>query len=99
MSWRIAISHPDSAIAHKAAPMNSDALVLIAHLRHVLSIDALKQSRGLFQMRLRIMRLNTQKEFVVRRPLEPFHVKQRVMRLRQLVQRQHTKQREERRAE
>ena len=32
---------------------------------------------------------------LIRRPLEPFHVKQRVMRLRQFVQRQHTKHREE----
>src|SRR5262245_1294441 len=93
MSWRIASSQPASASAHNAAPINTDALIFIAHLGDVLGIDALQKTRRLFQVKLRIVRFNAQEKFVVRSALKPLHIKQRMVRLRQFVQRQHSEHR------
>src|SRR5579859_1403666 len=99
MSCRNAISQPESAIAHSAAPTNRAALIFIAHLGYMLGTDALQELCRFFQMEFRIVRLDTQKEFVVRSALESLYVKKWMMRLRQAIQRQHSKHRKRRRAE
>src|ERR1700688_2169435 len=97
MSCRRAMSQPENAITHSAAPMMKDALIFIAHLRYMFGFDALQEPCRLHQMKLIIMRQDAQKEFVARCAFETLHVKQRMMRLRQPIQRQHAEHREERR--
>src|SRR6516225_5522020 len=89
MSWRKASAQPPTARTPSAVPVNQSALILIMHLSHMLGVDALQETRRLFQVKLRVMRQDAQKEPVVRGALEPLNVKQRVMRLRQPVQCQH----------
>src|SRR5205814_7905450 len=89
ISCRKAISQPVSAIAHSAVAKKPYALIFIAHLGHVLRVNALQKSRRLLQMEIRIMRFDAQKEFIRGSSLEPLHIEERVMRLRQSIQRQH----------
>src|SRR5260221_7293952 len=98
MSCRRAISQPENAIAQRAAPMMKDALVFIAHLRHMFGIEALQEPCRLLEMKLLIARHDAQKEFVARCAFETLYVKQRMMRLRQAIQRQHSENRERGRA-
>src|SRR5262252_5848769 len=66
MSCRTNSSQPESASVQSAAKTSVDALILIAHLGDVLGVDALQETRCLFQVEFRIVGLDAQKEFVVR---------------------------------
>src|SRR5262249_50797057 len=63
------------------------------------SADAFKEFCRAGQVEFLVARFNTDKEGVVRGALETRHVKERAMRLRQLVQREHAEHSKRRRAE
>src|SRR5215467_7953172 len=66
MSWRTSSSQPASASAQQAARIRRDALIFIAHLGHVLGVDALEKTRRLLQMEFRIVGFDTQEKLVIR---------------------------------
>jgi predicted LPLAT superfamily acyltransferase len=68
------MSQPENTIAHSAVAMNREALVFIAHLGHMMGLDALQESRGFFEMKLLVVRQDAQKEFVTGCALEPFDI-------------------------
>src|SRR5262249_27102903 len=102
MSWRSSSSlHPAKKTPQAANKIRreSEALIFIAHLGPEFSADAFKEFCRAGQVEFLVARFNTDKEGVVRGALETRHVKERAMRLRQLVQREHAEHSKRRRAE
>src|SRR5450432_2549179 len=90
---------PQSAASEREMEMVRTVLV-IKHLGHVMRIDALQESRGVRKIEFLVAGLDAQKELVAGGVLgETLDVEQRMMRLRQAVQRQHAENRGKRRAQ
>src|SRR5215469_3043929 len=104
MSWRNNSSQP---LAAKISPAtnrktkkrelrNMFEALIILHLGHVLCMYALQKLRAIREIKLRVARLDAQIKTVIRSAGKAFHTEDWVMRLRQLVERQHAKHRENR---
>src|SRR5215467_4247738 len=91
MSWRTSSSQPARTRAQNADPTRTAALILIAHLGHMLGVDALQEASRVLQLEFRIVGFDAKEKLVVGSLLEPRYVEQRMMRLRQFVHRQHAK--------
>src|SRR6267143_4696342 len=100
MSWRRywqPALRPRAAAAQAMAKMRE--VLIIGHLGDVMRMHFLKDARGVHQMKLRVVRLNAEKEAVRRGVREAMNIENRMMRLRKPVQGEHAKHRGERRAE
>src|SRR5215831_3272477 len=98
MSWRIMFSLQPARLNAQATPRMNATLIFIAHLGDVLGIDALQEPGGFHQMEFMVMRFDPQEEAVAGSVLEALDVEERMMRLRQPIQRQHAEDGEGRRA-
>src|SRR6187549_296487 len=70
---------------------------LFFNIENLLRTQALHKTPGFGVVIFRICRLDQQKEFFTRRKCEPRHVKYRMVRCRQAVEKQHPKDSDERR--
>src|SRR6266403_896640 len=100
MSWR---RYWQPALKHRAAAAQAMAkmreVLIIGHLADVMRMHFLKDARGVRQMKLRIAGFDAEKEAVRRGVREAMNIENRMMRLRQTVQGEHSKNGGEGRAE
>src|ERR1700739_1918806 len=94
MSWRSVYSEQPATLntqsARATAIVREEKLFFILHLADMLSVEALQKARGLGQIEFGIASLDAEEETVGRSPREAVNGKDRVIRLWQLVQCQHT---------
>src|SRR5713101_40540 len=92
---------PPSARRSRAAPEAAEtrAALLIVHLDDIVRMKAFEKLRGLHAVEFRVARLDAEEKTVVGGEAEPRHIENRMMRLRQLVQREHAQDGKESRAE
>src|SRR5260370_36468626 len=81
--------------AAQAATRSREVLV-IRHLGNMMRMQALEEAGGVRQMKLRVAGLNANKEAVRRCMREAMHVENRMVRLGEPVQSQHSENRGER---
>src|SRR5579862_923084 len=101
MSWRNISSQPLAAKINaptnrktkKRELRNKFEALIILHLRHMLRMHALQKFRAFREMKLRVVRLDAQIKTIIRSAGEASHAEDGVMRLRQLIERQHAKHR------
>src|SRR5260221_4340546 len=95
MSWRSNSSLQPARKSAQAARRTfrvSEALIFIAYLGHKLRADTFEKLRGIGQIKFCVGGFDADKKAVIAGALEAFYGEQRAMRLRELVQREHTKQ-------
>src|SRR6516165_5666889 len=91
MSWRKEVSaQPDTPNRQRSRIPANEVLLLILHLGYMLRCHALQKLRRLRQVEFRVARFDAQEKPVGRSMGKTFHVENRVVWLRQPVQRQHT---------
>src|SRR5215831_8479969 len=70
--------------------------LIIGHLADILRVQILQKPRSLYKVELWIARLEAEEKTVTRSMLlKALHIKQRVIRLRELVEREHPEYREQ----
>src|ERR1700693_2251953 len=101
MSWRKVYSQPDklSKDALSAMRARSEDLFFILHLADVLSVHALQESRGLRHIEFGIAGFDAQEETIGGGARKTLYAENRVIGLRQPVQRQHAHHSEDGRAQ
>src|SRR5690242_6671323 len=99
MSWRQPARMENDAAANSSHAVRICARRLIGHLRDLLRIEALQQLSRIGDAEARVLRLNAEEEAVAAGANEVGRVKDRVIRLRQAVQRQHAEDRGQRSAQ
>src|SRR5437879_5833913 len=100
MSWRMGLqaARLSTNEAEQATRMRREALIIL-HLRDMRGFERLQEFRGVRQAEFRIIGFDAKEEAIRRRMLEALDVEERVMRLRQLVESKHAKNRGKRRAQ
>src|SRR5882724_7093281 len=95
MSWRMGLqaARPNAKTDAATRPRVRDALVIVFHLDDMLRLHTLQKPGGFPEVELGIVRFDAHKEFIVRSALETLDIEQQMMWLRQLVEREHSKNR------
>src|SRR5712664_2938339 len=94
--WQPALRHR-AAAAQVMAKMR--AVLIIGHLANVMRMHFLKDARSVYEMKFWIAGLDAEKEAVRRGVREAMNIENRMVRLGQLVQGKHAKNRGQRRTE
>src|SRR6266404_8856110 len=99
MSWRQPVPMTMQPATRPRSAMRICAVTLMRHLRDLLGMKILKKLFRLRQAELGILRLNAQEKAVTAGTVEARRVEDRMVRLRQSIQREHAKDRGQRSAE